>query len=47
MIDPNFFEVRMDLIDAGIKKRLIKFDDEKKYITYVHQNKKRDIGDGY
>lgn len=31
----------MDLIDAGIKKRLIKFDDEKKYITYVHQNKKR------
>lgn len=31
----------MDLIKAGIEKKLIKFDDEKKYITYVHQNKKR------
>ena len=31
----------MDLIQEGINKGLIKFDDEKKYITYVHQNKRR------
>ena len=31
----------MELIETGIKKKLIKFDEERKYITYVHQNKKR------
>ena len=29
------------LIEQGIEKQLIKFDAEKKYITYIHQNKKR------
>ena len=31
----------MDLIESGIKKGLISFDEERKYITYVHQKKKR------
>ena len=31
----------MSLIKKGIEKGLIKFDDENKYITYIHQNKKR------
>jgi type I restriction-modification system DNA methylase subunit len=31
----------MSLILQGVAKGLIKFDDEQKYITYVHQNKKR------
>ena len=31
----------MNLIQEGIDKGLIKFDDEQKYITYVHQNKRR------
>jgi len=31
----------MTLIPQGVQKGLIKFDDEQKYITYVHQNKKR------
>ena len=31
----------MNLIEKGIEKELIKFDEEKKYITYIHQNKKR------
>ncbi len=31
----------MNLIQQGIDKNLIKFDDERKYITYVHQNKRR------
>jgi type I restriction-modification system DNA methylase subunit len=31
----------MDLIRHGIEKGLISFDDEKKYITYLHQNKRR------
>lgn len=31
----------MDLIEQGIEKELIRFDDERKYITYVHQKKKR------
>lgn len=31
----------MNLIQEGVEKGLIKFDDEQKYITYVHQNKKR------
>ena len=32
---------RMHLIQEGIDKGLITFDDEKKYITYVRQNKRR------
>jgi len=31
----------MSLIDTGIEKGLIKFDEEKNSITYLHQNKKR------
>ncbi|EIJ34520.1 restriction endonuclease subunit M [Thiothrix nivea] len=31
----------MDLIKQGIEKGLISFDDDKKYITYLHQNKRR------
>lgn len=31
----------MDLIERGIKEGLISFDAERKYITYIHQNKKR------
>jgi len=31
----------MDIIQKGIKQGLITFDEEKKYITYVHQDKKR------
>ncbi len=31
----------MSLIQEGIEKGLIKFDDEQKYITYIHQNKRR------
>jgi hypothetical protein len=31
----------MNLIQEGIDKGLIKFDDEQKYITYIHQNKRR------
>ena len=31
----------MDLIESGIKKGLISFDEERKYITYVRQKKKR------
>ncbi|VAW36482.1 Type I restriction-modification system, DNA-methyltransferase subunit M / Type I restriction-modification system, specificity subunit S, partial [hydrothermal vent metagenome] len=31
----------MDLIQEGINKGLIKFDDEQKYITYIRQNKRR------
>lgn len=31
----------MILIDTGIDKGLIKFDEEKNFITYIHQNKKR------
>jgi len=31
----------MNLIQEGLKKGLIKFDDEQKYITYVHQKKRR------
>lgn len=31
----------MSLILQGVQKGLIKFDDEQKYITYVHQKKKR------
>jgi type I restriction-modification system DNA methylase subunit len=31
----------MQLIETGIQKGLIKFDDEQNFITYIHQNKKR------
>jgi len=31
----------MDIIQKGIEQELITFDEEWKYITYVHQNKKR------
>ena len=31
----------MNLIKKGIIEGLIKFDDEQKFITYIHQNKKR------
>lgn len=31
----------MNLIESGIEKGLIRFDDEQNFITYVHQNKKR------
>jgi type I restriction enzyme M protein len=31
----------MNLIDNGIDKGLIKFDENQNFITYIHQNKKR------
>lgn len=31
----------MNLIEVGIDKGLIKFDEDRNFITYVHQNKKR------
>jgi type I restriction enzyme M protein len=31
----------MSLIDTGIEKGLIKFDEDKNFITYIHQGKKR------
>lgn len=31
----------MDYIAEGLQKGLIKFDEEQKVITYIHQNKKR------
>lgn len=31
----------MNLIDKGIEKGLIRFDEDRNFITYVHQNKKR------
>lgn len=31
----------MNLIDTGIEKGLIRFDEDRNFITYVHQNKKR------
>lgn len=34
----------MNLIQEGIDKGLIKFDADKKYITYTHQNKRRNFG---
>ncbi len=33
----------MNLIQEGIAKGLIKLDDEQKYITYIHQNKRRNF----
>ena len=35
----------MNLIQDGIKLGLIRFDDELKYITYIHQNKTRKYQD--
>ena len=34
----------MNLIQKGIENGLIKFDDDQKYITYLHQNKRRNYG---
>jgi type I restriction enzyme M protein len=31
----------MNLIDTGIEKGLIRFDEDKNFISYIHQNKKR------
>lgn len=31
----------MNLIELGIEKGIIKFDDDRNFITYIHQNKKR------
>lgn len=31
----------MNLIETGIEKGLIQFDEERNFITYIHQNKKR------
>ncbi|RIK28469.1 MAG: restriction endonuclease subunit M [Anaerolineae bacterium] len=31
----------MDLIETGVEKGLIRFDADRNFITYVHQNKKR------
>lgn len=31
----------MELIEQGIEKNLISFDENRKYITYIHQGKKR------
>ena len=32
---------KMNLIDTGIEKGLIRFDEERNFITYIHQNKRR------
>lgn len=31
----------MNLLDTGIEKGLIRFDEDRNFITYIHQNKKR------
>lgn len=31
----------MDLIEKGLEKKLIKFDEEKNFVTYINQNKRR------
>ena len=31
----------MNLIDKGIEKGLIRFDEDQNFITYIHQNKRR------
>jgi len=33
----------MNLIDKGIEKGLIRFDEERNFITYIHQNIKRNF----
>ncbi|MBW8048807.1 MAG: N-6 DNA methylase [Cytophagales bacterium] len=35
----------MNLIETGIKKGLIRFDEERNFITYIHQNKKRNYNE--
>jgi len=32
----------MLLIDTGKEKKLIRLDENRDFITYIHQNKKRD-----
>ncbi len=31
----------MNLIETGIEKKLIRFDEEKNFIAYIRQNKRR------
>ena len=31
----------MDIIAEGLKQKLIRFEDDGKYIVYVHQDKRR------
>ncbi len=31
----------MNLIEKGIEKKLIRFDEDKNFVTYIHQNKRR------
>lgn len=31
----------MNLIETGIEKGLVRFDEERNFITYIHQNIKR------
>lgn len=33
----------MNLIDKGIEKKLIRFDEDKNFVTYIQQNKKRNF----
>ncbi len=33
----------MNLLDTGIEKGLIRFDEDRTFITYIHQNKKRNF----
>ncbi len=33
----------MNLIDTGIEKGIIRFDEDKNFVTYIHQNKKRSL----
>src|SRR5687768_8170192 len=33
----------MDLISEGLKQKLIRFEDNQKYIVYVHQDKRRNF----
>ncbi|PIP69388.1 MAG: N-6 DNA methylase [Nitrospirae bacterium CG22_combo_CG10-13_8_21_14_all_44_11] len=33
----------MNLIETGIEKGLVRFDEERNFITYIHQNKKRNF----
>lgn len=33
----------MNLIDKGIEKKLIRFDEDRNFVTYLHQNKKRNF----
>ncbi|MBI5203910.1 MAG: type I restriction enzyme HsdR N-terminal domain-containing protein, partial [Nitrospirae bacterium] len=33
----------MNLIETGIEKGLVRFDEERNFITYIHQNRKRNF----